>query len=217
MKQNIILKNLLLTATAAVALAVSARADTPLESTPLESTTPVHQGLLGQQYAGLTYSRIDLDNSSVNADNFEFAFNQPLNTGLDAVFAYNWTQLGQIAGNRPNTQSVTGGLRAFSNAYTWGKPYVEAGIGYAWQRAQPGSDSSIVWQVAVGTEFQLAPAFSVTPYVQYADAPDLAGSGTWNFGAKANYWIDSQWAVTVGLARDDNQNTTFTVGTNFRF
>ena len=40
---------------------------------------------------------------------------------------------------------------------------------------------------------------------------------TWNYGVKANYWIDSQWAVTGGISRNDNRDTAFTVGTNFRF
>ncbi|MES1194635.1 MAG: hypothetical protein ABUL65_01990 [Opitutus sp.] len=219
MKQNTTLKYLFLSAAAALALAVSARADTPLEATPLEATTPIHQGLLGQQYASLTYSYINLDRSPVNADNFEFAVNQPLNTGLDAVLAYDWTQSHLFAGSRLNTQDLTAGLRAFCNSYGWGKPYVEAGMGYAWQRGTPsGTDHSILWRAAIGAELQLAPAFSVTPYVEYVDAPDLASSRrAWNFGANANYWIDSQWAVTAGLARDDHQNNRFTVGTNFRF
>ncbi len=220
MKQNTTLKYLLLTGAAALALAGTARAGGLPESTPLESTTPVHQGLLGQQYASLTYSYVNLDHSSANADNFDFAFSQPLNTGLDAVFAYDWTQNGLLVGNRLNTQSVTAGLRAFSNAYPWGKPYVEAGVGYAWQRETPaGKDNSVLWQAAIGAEFQVAPAFTVTPYLQYTDTPSLAGNngGTWKYGVKANYWVDSQWAVTAGIARDDNQNNLFTVGTNFRF
>jgi tripartite-type tricarboxylate transporter receptor subunit TctC len=58
---------------------------------------------------------------------------------------------------------------------------------------------------------------TITPYVQFADAPDLAGDGTWNFGVKGNYWVNSQWAVTAGVELDDDENVGFTVGTNFRF
>jgi hypothetical protein len=217
MKQNNLLKNLLISAAAALSLATFARADVPLaDQQPLESTTAVGQGLLGQQYASLTYSYIDLD-APVHADNFSFGFNQPLNTGLDAVFSYDWTQTGLFAGDRLNQQSVTAGLRAFSNAYAWGKPYVEAGGGFAWQRGYGNSDNSFVWGVGVGAEFQLAPAVTVTPFVKYDDAPDFAGSGAFTYGVKANYWVDSQWSVTGGISRDDDQNTSFTIGTNFRF
>ena len=217
MKQNHILKNLLISAAAALSLATFARADVPLaDQKPLESTTAVGQGLLGQQYASLAYSYIDLD-APVHADNFSFGFNQPLNTGLDAVFSYDWTQTGLFAGDRLNQQSVTAGLRAFSNAFAWGKPYVEAGGGFAWQRGYGSSDNSFVWGVGVGAEFQLAPAVTVTPFIKYADAPDFAGNGTVTYGVKANYWVDSQWSVTGGISRDDDQNTSFTIGTNFRF
>ena len=47
------------------------------------------QGLLGEIYASLNYSYIDLD-APTHADNFSFGFNQPLNVGLDAVFSYDW-------------------------------------------------------------------------------------------------------------------------------
>ena len=116
-----------------------------------------------------------------------------------------------------NQNTLSGALRAFSTSYNWGKPYVEAGAGYTWVRASGAKDNSFVWETAAGVEFQVVPRATVTPFVQYTDAPDLAGGSKWNFGAKASYWIDSQWAVTTGLARDNHQNTAFTVGTNFRF
>lgn len=216
MKQHSLLKTLLISAAAAFSLAAFARADVPLDQEPLQSTTAVGQGLLGQQYASLTYSYIDLD-APTHADNYNFGFNQPLNIGLDAVFNYDYTQTGLIAGDRLSQHALTAGLRAFSNHFAWGKPYVEAGAGYAWQRYAGDRDNSFVWGVGVGAEFQVAPAFAVTPYVEYADAPDLAGSGTWTYGVKANYWIDSQWSVTGGIDRDDDQNNSFTIGTNFRF
>jgi hypothetical protein len=216
MNQNKFLKNLLISSAALLGLAGIARADVPLSEEPLTSTTAVGQGLLGQQYASLTYSYIDLD-APVHADNYSFGLNQPLNTGLDAVFSYDYTQSGLIAGSRLKQHAVMAGLRAFGNSHSWGKPYVEAGAGYAWQKFGGAEDNSFVWGVAVGAEFQLAPAFTVTPFVEYADAPDLAGDGAVNFGVKANYWIDSQWSITGGIDRDDDENTSFTLGTNFRF
>jgi hypothetical protein len=69
----------------------------------------------------------------------------------------------------------------------------------------------------VGTEFQVAPKVTVTPYVRYQDAPDISSGGTWNFGVKANYWVNTQWAVTGGINYDDDHDTQYTIGTNFRF
>ena len=79
------------------------------------------------------------------------------------------------------------------------------------------SENSVLWEVAAGAEFQVTSRATVTPYVQYVDAPDLAAEGTWNFGVKGSYWIDRSWAVMAGFERDDEQNSAFTVGTNFRF
>jgi len=63
----------------------------------------------------------------------------------------------------------------------------------------------------------VAPALTVTPYVKYQDAPDLTNGSVWKYGVKANYWIDSQWAVTAGLERSTDQDMKYTIGTNFRF
>lgn len=211
MKQNIIIKSLLIAASF-VGLVATTRAQETV-STPPAGTL----GLLGQTYAGLTYSYINLDNTSTNAESFGFEYNQALNSGLDGILTYDWAQTGVVAGDRLRNQTLGAALRAFSTSYSWGKPYVEAGVGYVWSKYAGSRESSFVWEVAVGSEFQLAPQFTVTPYVQYVDAPDLAGSGAWNFGAKGNYWVNSQWAVTAGVSLDDDENTEFTVGTNFRF
>jgi opacity protein-like surface antigen len=216
MNQPSLIKNLLLSAAAAFGLAAFARADVPLTNEPLQATTAVGQGLLGQQYAALTYSYLDLD-SPAHADDYTLALNQPLNAGLDAIFSYDYVRSGVFAGRRLTEHDLLAGLRAFSNQYAWGKPFVDATVGYARQRVGGVTDDSFVWGAGVGVEFQLAPALTVTPTVKYTDAPDLAAGSTWTYGAKANYWIDSQWSVTAGISRDDNHTNTFTVGTNFRF
>jgi hypothetical protein len=184
----------------------SARADVDPAAAPASST--VGQGLLGQVYGALTYSYIDLDGVSSHADDYHFSLNQPLSFGLDGFLSYDFID---FDGGHSNV--VLAGVRPFSTRFNWGKPYVEAAAGYAWT----SGDNSFVWQIAAGAELQVSPEFTVTPYVKYTDAPDLAGDGTWNFGAKGNYWVNSQWAVTAGVNFDDDSNVGFTVGTNFRF
>lgn len=210
------IKSLLLASTLALSLAVVARADDML---PTEKVAPTvgSQGLLGQVYGTLTYSYINLDDASSHMDSYRFALNQPLAFGLDGILSYDYAQSGSIAGSSIKSHTLGAALRAFSTSYNWGKPYVEAGGGYAKSSYAGTSDDSFIWEVAAGVEFQVAPATTVTPYLQYVDAPELAGDGAWNLGVKANHWIDAQWAVTAGFEIDDDQNTAFTVGTNFRF
>jgi hypothetical protein len=220
MKQNLNLKNYLVAATLSLGLLTAARADDSILATQPPAETASLAGnlsLLGQTYATLTYSYINLDDTSVHADSYTFEVNQALAAGLDGVFAYDYSRTGSFAGSHVSQHTVSAALRAFSTSYSWGKPYVEAGVGHAWSRFAGARDNSFLWEVAVGAEFQVLPRATVTPYVQYVDAPDLAGDGVWNYGVKGSYWIDTSWAVTAGFERDDEQNTAFTVGTNFRF
>jgi hypothetical protein len=200
---------------ASLAVATTARADDPL---PEPAEAPVAgQGLLGQVYGTLTYSYINFDGVSAHADDYHFAINQPISYGLDGFISYDFVQTGLIAGDRASQNIIMLGVRPFSTRFNWGKPYAEAAAGYAWGRYAGNSDDSFIWEVAVGAEFQVSTALSVTPYVQYVDAPELASEGSWNFGVKGNYWVKPQWALTAGVEVDDEQNAAFTVGTNFRF
>ncbi|MDQ5980341.1 MAG: hypothetical protein QG602_3317 [Verrucomicrobiota bacterium] len=217
MKQTNTLKHLLLTAALAAGLATVARADDSVP--PADQTAPAAGDftLLGQTYGTLTYSYINLDGTSVHADSYAFEVNQPLAENIDGVFGYEYSQTGNIAGSRVKQQVLSAAVRAFSRSYAWGKPFAEAGVGYARSRLAGDSDDSFVWSLGIGAELRVSARATVTPYVRYADAPDLAGSGAFNFGARGSYWIDSLWAVTAGFEVDDDKNTAFTVGTNFRF
>lgn len=210
------IKSLILASALALGLGATARADEVLTADRVAPASG-NQGLLGQVYGTLTYSYINLDDASSHADNYSFAVNQPLAFGLDGILSYDFSQSGTIAGSHVKSHTLGAALRAFSTSYNWGKPYVEAGGGFAWSSYAGTDDDSFIWEVAAGVEFQVAPATTVTPYLQYMDAPDIDGNGSLNLGVKANHWVNSQWAITAGFEIDDDQNTAFTVGTNFRF
>jgi len=210
------IKSLVIATSLVLGFGATARADESLrEDKPAPITGDL--SLLGQTYGTLSYSYIDLDGSSTHADGYTFEMNKPLSFGLDGMLSYEYAQSGVVAGSRVKQNVLGAALRAFSTSYNWGKPFVEAGAGYAWVSYAGMKDNSFIWHAAVGAEFQIRPRATVTPYIRYEDAPDLAGANTWNFGVKGSYWIDSSWAVTAGIERDDEQNTAFTVGTNFRF
>jgi hypothetical protein len=213
MKTNLSLKSLLLTAVAATGLATSAFAGGDEPNQPAAAPVTVSPGLLGESYAGLSYRYVDLDGAAGHGDNYRFEFNESLKTGYDGLLSFDWTD----AGDSASTWSISTGLRAYCPDLAWGKPYAEAGVGYIQQKVAGMKDDSFLWSLAVGAEFRVAPAVTVTPYLRYDDAPTLAGNGRWDVGVKANYWIDRQWSVTAGIDCDDDQNTGFMVGTNFRY
>jgi len=221
MKQNLPLKSFLLAAAFSLGLAATVRADDSVVTRESAPAAPAQAAsdlsLLGQSHATLTYGYIDLDDTSTDADRYAFEWNQPLADGFDAVFAYDYAQSGAIAGSRLKQHTLAASLRAFSNAYSWGKPYLEAGVGYVWSRFAGVREDSWAVGVGAGVEFRVLPRATVTPYVQYADVQDLPGSDTWTYGVKGSYWLDRHWALTAGFSRDSEQNSEFTVGTNFRF
>lgn len=212
MKNTTVLKSLVISAALSLGLTGFAQ---PADAAP--SLTSDGQGLLGQNYASLTYSYVNLDGVSAHGDTYSLSLNQPLRAGLDGLLGYDYSQSGVILGSRVKEHALGAGLRAFSTSFGRAKPYIEAGAGYVWQKYGSFEDDSFFWQVSGGAEFQLAPAFTITPYLQYLDAPDISEDGVVNYGVKTNYWVNSEWAVTVGVARDDDKNMTYTLGTNFRF
>jgi hypothetical protein len=217
MKTNMIQKFLVLTAVAATGLATSAFAGGNESSLSAPASDPMpavsDPGLLGQSYAGLSYRYLDLNGAASHGDVYRFEFNEALKPGYDGLLSFDWMDAGQSS----RSWSISTGLRASCPDLSWGKPYAEAGVGYIQQKVAGATDDSFLWSVAVGAEFHVARAVTVTPYLRYDDAPSLNGNGRWDFGVKANYWIDHQWSVTVGIDRDDDQNNGFMVGTNFRY
>jgi opacity protein-like surface antigen len=215
MNQKTILKSLVLAAVAALGLGVSARADGTSASAPAAALSSL--GLLGQTYAGVSYSYVHLDSSPVSADRYSFEYNQPLAAGLDAIFNYDRTQAGLLAGDRGYTQAVDASLRAFSTAYTWGKPYIEAGIGAERAKFLGVKDDSLAWIAGAGIEFHVAQDVTVTPFIRYTRTNGFADRNTADVGVKANYWLTKQLAVTGALSRDDAKNVSYKLGINVRF
>ena len=214
MNQKITRKFLVLVAAASLGFAASARA---VQGATAPDAPATSLGLLGQTYAGLDYSRINLNNSPVNADRYSFEYNQPLNHGFDAVFNYDWTQSGFFATDRAHEQSLATALRAFSLSQAWGKPYVEAGLGYDWTRFAGARDHSFAWIGGAGVEFQAAPALTVTPFVRYIRTNGYADKNTADYGVKANYWLTRQWALNGAVSRNDRQDMTYKLGVNVSF
>lgn len=222
MKQNIILKPLLLSAVAAAGLATSAFAggdepNTPAVAAPVAPPAELTTGLLGQTYAGLTYSYLNLDASSIDADSYGFEYNQPIKPGFDAVFNYDWVQSEPFAGERAHEQQLSATLRAFFAPGGWGRPYVEAGAGYDWLKFAGIKDNSFLWIAGAGIEFQSFSQLTVTPFVRYERATGYDDADGVSYGVKANYWITRQWALTGAVSRNDDKDMTYKVGVNLSF
>jgi hypothetical protein len=210
MKQNITIKSLFVAASLLGLSAVS-RAD---DAKPAATDG---LGLLGQTYAGLSYSYVNLATSPVNADRYGFEYNQSINAGFDANFNYNWTQAGLLAGDRAQDRSVDATLRSFMTSANWGKPYIEAGMGYDWMNVAGARDHSVEWIVGGGVEFQATSSLTVTPFVRWVYTDRYSDHNTVDYGVKANYWLTKQWGVMASVDRNDDKDMSFKLGVNARF
>lgn len=195
-------------ASASFAQSTVAAAPSPAEARPT--------GLLGQNYVTLSYGFIDLDNTGVDASRYTLSANESLREGLDSFLEYNYSRTDKISGSRPTQHDLAAGARAFLTAGGI-KPFVEARVGWAWQKFAGASEDSFAWGLGVGAEFEVMPALTVTPFVRYEDMTKGSNNDTWVYGVKANYWVTHNVGILAGIDRDDDKNMTYTIGANIRF
>jgi hypothetical protein len=198
---------------AIAALGLTARAQTMVPTSSFDSRSA---GLVGQTWGGASYSWIDLDRSGIDASAITLNLNQNSGENLDTLFEYEYIRSDRFAGTRLTQHSLLLGARAFVPNTTF-KPFAEGGVGWMWQRVRGGRDDSWAWMAGAGVELEFSPAFAAAPYVRYEDAPDLPGSGTWNYGVRGNFWVSERYAVTGAVERDDDRNMGYTVGFAFRY
>jgi opacity protein-like surface antigen len=213
-------KSLVLAAACAAGLAAPTFAsDDPVAASAPVTTTisPTTHGVLGHNLANLSFSYVDIDDSSVDATAFNLTLNQGLRTGVDTLFEYNYLRSENTGVGRISEQKVNFGGRAYTN-YKGFKPFVDGGIGWAWMKAPLGfSDNSFLVFGSVGAEFQVTPELTITPSIRYWYPTRSSVDDAWDFSVKANYWVSEKFAVTGKISMDDDQSIEYGLGVNFRF
>lgn len=173
-------------------------------------------GLLGENYFGTTYAWHKLSDSPIDAHGFAFEGNWVVRDNLDFSLNYDWRRTDEFLGIRARQQTVLVGLRIF-NSEDRIRYYSEAAAGWAW--ADAGglvSDHSSTYRLGAGAELTLAPSTTLTPFIYYQDYGS-GGSGTFNYGLKANTWVSRHWALTASVLRDDSKDVSYHLGVNVRF
>ncbi len=199
--------------------ATNAPPTSPGTSATTSSAEPadIGRGLLGQTYAGVTYTYTDVRHAPFHDEGLRFDYNMPLNVGFDAKFTYDGTRSSEFDGLRNSSQLLEASAIAFSPQYGWIKPFIEVGAGWLWTKTAGDHDNSAAGRLGTGAEFQVGTDFAVRPYVNYTSSGVLPSDHRWNYGVKANYWLADQWGLGFGLDRDNRQNMGYSAGMNFRF
>ena len=214
------LKLLLVAAAASLGLAVSATAQSANVAVPNPGAAPAGQGLLGSAYVGFAGNYADLNGGPPSvARGFAFYYNQPLATGLDLTVDYNWMRA-KAFGLKATEQRTDAILTGFVKQ-DWGKPFVSAGVDWDWVHTDfASSDNSFGLLVGTGVEFQVAPAFAVTPFVNFVRQTGY-NQNEFDYGVKATYRLNHDWSVTAKAQYDDIRRTPnqmeYSLGVNYHF
>ncbi|QYM79158.1 hypothetical protein K0B96_00655 [Horticoccus luteus] len=186
---------------------------------PPVPTSELSAGLLGKGYTAIGWNYVDLDGSSPSAARgLTAAFNQPLRAGLDLNVNYDWLRAG-VQGVHLTQQQLEGGVTAYQ-AYSWGKPFVEAGAGWVWARGGGASTDSFAFHVGSGVEFAVAPRLSVAPFVEFRRATGFNANQI-DLGAKVAYRLTREWSavakVQYDAVRHDRDQREYSLGVAYHF
>ena len=237
MKHPFLTKSLLIAATLALgfnarvfaqsATATAAPAAAP-SSQSYDNTPGV--GLLGSRYVGVDYGYLRFDQAGGPQSGHEFGatYNQPIMPGLDFTADVTDTSTGYFSTHPRETQALAG-LTAYQAVNSWLKPFISGQAGVSFTRdAQLFSDSGTLtrgtggfdhdnfdYVLAAGAEFQVLPAFVLTPTVSYQEVHRFYHD--WDYGVKATYRLTRHWSVSVTPEIDQHKNLAYLGGVNFHF
>ena len=219
MKQNTNVISFILAAAVSLGLAASASAQSANVAVPTPSEPAPAGGLLGSRYTEVAYNYIDLTAGSPGvARGFTFDYNMPFKANVDLNLDYDWARA-KYAGTRLTQQDVGVGATAYTNL-SWGRPFALAAVGWQWQKGGGSNDDSFTYKLGVGTEFQVAPAVVVTPFVNFVRATGFNDSEA-DFGVKTAYRVTKDWSVTAraqyDAVRHYKDSIEYSVGAAYHF
>ncbi len=189
----------------------------------------------GPGLVGTTYSEVEAgyqkqQGNPSHVRDLGFAYNQAIQKsgdwGLDANFSYAYLT-GNAYGTRDYRNDAEVGLTAFM-MQPWGKPFVTADGGYAWQNAGDVSRKGFIYTLTGGVEFQVLRDLALTPFMEYqaepkfynherpvANFPDYG----WDYGVKATYRFTREWSASVTLDLDQYSGSDLGVraGVEYKF
>lgn len=197
MKQTKNIKSSIFAAALALGLVATATAQSVSTTPP---ATDTGSGLLGSNYAQLSLNYLDLNDGPPSAARgFNFAYNQRLSSAVDFNADYDWARA-EAYGTHATQQKLEAGATAYTGL-EWGKPYVQVLGGWVWDKAGSSKADSFVYTVGTGVEFQVAPKFTLTPFVNFVRATGFNQS-EFDLGMKAAYRLNKEWSLTARAQYD---------------
>jgi opacity protein-like surface antigen len=159
------------------------------------------RGLNGTDYVSPTY--LWSNNDTFDYIGVGFRLNKSLRTDLDLIATAGFTRSQRVAGSRANSRDFDVGVRLHTTA-DWGRPFMEATVGYNWWKYAGFKDNSFTWAINAGAELQLTDKLSIAPLIGYADATEYGGSGDFYGVLRSNLWLNDRWSVRANFSYSED-------------
>lgn len=161
------------------------------------STLTTGRGLNGTDYISPTF--LWSDNDTFDYTGVGFRLNKSVHPSFDFIATTGFSRSQRVAGARASSDDFDAGVR-WHTVTGWGRPFVEATLGYNWWKYGAARDHSFTYALATGVELQLTDKFSIAPLVGYSDATAYPGGGDFYGVLRTNYWIDDRWSIRVNFS-----------------
>jgi opacity protein-like surface antigen len=159
------------------------------------------RGLNGTDYVSPTY--LWSNNDTFDYSGAGFRLNKSLRTDLDLIATAGFTRSQRVAGSRADSRDFDVGVRLHTTA-EWGRPFMEATVGYNWWKYAGFKDNTFTWAINAGAELQLTDKLSIAPLVGYADATEYGGSGEFYGVLRTNLWINDRWSLRANFSYSED-------------
>jgi hypothetical protein len=202
-----------------LALGLLAAASAGVAQTAVTTTT---NGVLGQQFAEVNFSFVEIDSISDYTYVPGLRVNVPvIASQLDVGGTYNYAKIrGPIKGHTNAFGVYATGYMPLENV----KPFVSANLGYAWTSLPANAgDKGSNWAVNVGVEIPVGD-FTITPSIGYGNEFDNSFNegDTWTYRVEGNYWFSPRTAAYAAIAKSDEHRNpvdvwSYQLGYRFKF
>jgi opacity protein-like surface antigen len=217
----------------ALGMAISASAQSVQNSPASASDAAVvdsSPGLVGTNYSELSFGYQKQESAPSSLRDYEFLSNGNVYrngvVGADANFTYDYLD-GSANGFSDHRELAQLGVTGFLME-TWGKPFLTADAGMAWERVADVSRKSFAYTGIGGVEFQVLRNLALTPFVEYQAEPHLYNHGQplanfpdhlLDYGVKATYRLTRSWnaSLSADLDQHSDRDWGLRAGVSYRF